>query len=267
MTDRVRALLRYGVDTGKARSRTMDVDAFLSFDDSMFEMQTVEIKDGRPDSGRLFIDGQGFELRTHRSAVGDFDDREEVLSVYYPEVEQLVNEVVGTARVFVFDHTLRTSNPDRQVVKQIREPVNAVHNDYTEKSALQRVRDLLPDQAQDLLKRRYAIIQVWRPLIEPLVRAPLAVCDARSISPGDFLPTQLNYQDRKGEIYHIAYNPAHQWFYFPAMATNEALVFKVYDSIADGRARFTAHTAFEDPTTPTNAPPRESIEARCLVFF
>ena len=44
-------------------------------------------------------------------------------------------------------------------------------------------------------------------------------------------------------------------------------MFKVYDSRKDGRARWTAHTAFDDPTTPPNARPRESIEIRTLAFF
>jgi hypothetical protein len=51
------------------------------------------------------------------------------------------------------------------------------------------------------------------------------------------------------------------------MRRDEALVFKVYDSAKDGRARFTAHTSFDDPTTPPGAPPRQSIEARALAFF
>ncbi|HEV7822716.1 MAG TPA: CmcJ/NvfI family oxidoreductase, partial [Burkholderiales bacterium] len=65
----------------------------------------------------------------------------------------------------------------------------------------------------------------------------------------------------------LRYNPRHCWFYFPRMTRNEALVFKVFDSARDGRARFTAHTAFKDPATPSGAPPRQSIEARALAFF
>jgi hypothetical protein len=51
------------------------------------------------------------------------------------------------------------------------------------------------------------------------------------------------------------------------MRRDEALVFKVYDSSKDGRARWSAHTAFDDPTAPPHARPRESIEIRTLAFF
>jgi hypothetical protein len=50
------------------------------------------------------------------------------------------------------------------------------------------------------------------------------------------------------------------------MTVDEALLLKCFDSRIDGRARFAPHSAFADPTTPPNAPPRESIELRTLVF-
>ena len=52
-----------------------------------------------------------------------------------------------------------------------------------------------------------------------------------------------------------------------SMQMNEALLFKTFDSATDGRARFTIHSSFDDPTSPADAPPRTSIETRCLVFF
>jgi hypothetical protein len=51
------------------------------------------------------------------------------------------------------------------------------------------------------------------------------------------------------------------------MQRDEAVVFKTFDSIRDGRARWTAHTAFDQPSSPPDAPPRESIEMRTLAFF
>ena len=145
--------------------------------------------------------------------------------------------------------------------------VRRAHNDYTEWSGPQRVRDILPDEADDLLKRRFAIIQVWRPIRHPVETHPLAIADARSISPDDFVMSERRYPDRIGQTYAIAYNPKHKWYWFPRQARDEALVFKVYDSAKDGRARWTAHTAFDDPTSPPNARPRESIEIRTLAFF
>jgi hypothetical protein len=148
------------------------------------------------------------------------------------------------------------------------EPVRVAHNDYTLKSGPQRVRDLLPaEEAEERLKHRFAVINVWRPIRGPVQEAPLAVCDARTIVQQDFVASDLRYRDRTGEVYMISYNPAHHWFYFPLMQTNEAMLLKCYDSMTDGRPQFTAHSAFDDPTSPPNAPARESIEARTLVFF
>jgi hypothetical protein len=129
------------------------------------------------------------------------------------------------------------------------------------------VRDLLPDEADELLKRRFAIIQVWRPIRHPVETDPLAIADARTVSPGDFVISERRYPNRIGQTYVITHNPAHKWYWLPRMARNEALVFKVFDSARDGRARWTAHTAFADPTSPPNARPRESIEIRTLAFF
>ena len=147
--------------------------------------------------------------------------------------------------------------------KAERAPVRMTHNDYTENSGPQRVRDLFDaDEAEALLAHRFAEYNVWRPISGPVQRSPLGLIDAQSLAPAD-----LVYQDRTGEIYHVAYNPDHLWFYFPAMKTDEVVLIKGYDSATDGRARFTPHTAFDDPTTPENAPPRESIEVRALAFF
>jgi hypothetical protein len=123
------------------------------------------------------------------------------------------------------------------------------------------------DEAAERLQHRFAVVQVWRPIRHSVESAPLAIADARSLAPENFIATERRYPDRLGEIYHITYNPDHHWFYFPHMQTNEALVFKTYDSATDGRARWTAHAAFDDPTSEPEAPDRESIEVRTLAFF
>jgi len=170
-------------------------------------------------------------------------------------------------RVVVFDHTLRTADDELRESKQIREVVRRVHNDYTEWSAPQRVRDILPDEAEQLLQQRFAIIQVWRPIHHPVETYPLAMADAQTLSPQDMILSERRAPGRIGQTYAIKYNPEHKWYWFPRMRRDEALVFKVYDSLDDGRARWTAHTAFDDPTAPPNARPRESIEIRTLAFF
>ncbi len=150
----------------------------------------------------------------------------------------------------------------------MREPASSVHNDYTEKSGPQLVRDLLPpDEAAARLKRRYVEINVWRPIAGPVKAWPLALCDAGSVDARDLIPSERRYPDRVGEIYHVRHNPRHRWFYFPEMERDEAILLKCWDSETDGRARLSVHTAFEDPRTPAGAPARESIEVRTFAFF
>ena len=232
------------------------------------EPHVMPIHDARPVAGRLSLDVEGLALVEQRSAVKNFYDEEELRGVYYPEAERLVAEVTGANRVLVFDHTIR-----RRVVGGVdrapgtpRQPVTSVHNDYTVKSGPQRVRDLMGEEAEELLRHRFEIVNVWRPIRGPLRDAPLAVCDATSVAFSDFVPSDLVYRDRTGETYRVRYNPAHRWFYVPEMRADEAVLIKCYDSAEDGTARFTAHSAFEDPTAPAEILPRESIELRTLLF-
>ena len=191
----------------------------------------------------------------------------EVKSVYYPEVERLLKRVAGAERVVIFDHVVRNPVLAERGEKGVRAPAKVVHNDYSLKSAPRRVRDHLPEEADRLLRNRFAEINVWRAIRGPIESSPLALCDARSISAEDIVPADLVYRDRVGETYGFLYNPKHRWYYFPHLQRNEAILLKCYDSTDDGRARFTAHTSFEDPTSPPNAAPRESIEVRSLIFF
>jgi hypothetical protein len=209
----------------------------------------------------------GFHFVRHDTKVVDFFDEAEVRTRYYAEMEALIKAETGAKRVVVFDHTLRTADDDAREKLKIREVVRRVHNDYTEWSGPQRLRDVLPDEAEALLVRRFAIVQVWRPIRHPVETFPLAICDAQSLAASDLVISERRYPDRIGQTYAITYNPAHRWHWFPHMRRDEALVFKVYDSVKEGVARFTAHTAFDDPTAAPNARPRESIEIRTLALF
>jgi hypothetical protein len=213
------------------------------------------------------LDRNGFRFVRHDTKVADFFDEAEIRATYYPEMEALVKAQSGASRVVVFDHTLRTADDEARQARQIREVVRRVHNDYTEWSGPQRLRDVLPQEADALSRRRFAIVQVWRPIRYPVETFPLAICDAKSLVPADLVVSERRYPDRIGQTYAITYNPAHRWYWFPRMRREEALVFKVYDSRQDGVARWTAHTAFDDPTSPPGARPRESIEIRTLALF
>jgi hypothetical protein len=229
--------------------------------------RAVVIRNGRRAAADFTLDRNGFRLVHHDTKVVDFFDEAEIRATYYPEMQALVKAQSGASRVVVFDHTLRTADDEARAARQIREVVRRVHNDYTQWSGPQRLRDVLPQEADALMRRRFAIVQVWRPLRYPVETFPLAICDAQSLAGADLVVSERRYPGRIGQTYAITYNPAHRWYWFPRLRREEALVFKVYDSLRDGVARWTAHTAFDDPTAPPGARPRESIEIRTLAFF
>jgi len=231
------------------------------------DRKRMTVNNGRLLADRLSLDENGFVFVAHQTKVADFFDAEQLKSVYYPEVEQLIKQISGASRVAIFDHTLRSGDESEREEKLIREPVLSAHNDYTEWSGPNRVREFLPDEADELLKHRFAIIQVWRAINQPIQANPLALADAKSVAMEDLLVAERRYPHRVGQTYRLKYNPNHRWFYFPEMRRDEALVFKVFDSEKDGRARFTPHTSFADPNSPPNAPARQSIEVRAFAFF
>jgi len=253
----------------KPHSYTYDPPEGVAKTNIVPESHTVPIFDMRPVADTLTLDVQGFQLLRAPTAVSDFYDEAQLKDTYYREAEDLLKQATGACRVVVFDHTIRRRTPgvEDRTPGIPRQPVTRVHGDYTEISGPQRVRDLMGSEADDLLTRRFAIINVWRPIRGPLFDAPLAVCDAISLADGDLVAQDLIYRDRKGEIYGLTYNPAHRWYYAPGMQADEALLLKCFDSARDGRARFMPHTSFADPNAPSDMLPRESIELRTLVFF
>ena len=234
------------------------------------ERHTVAIHDMRPLAGALSLDREGFELLQHES-VADLDDDDAIEEVYYPEIDALLRAVTGASRVVIFDATRRSdAGAGAKNRDGLRGPASRVHVDYTAKSGPQRVKDLLgEDEAERLAAAGARIIQinVWRPIRGPVQRSPLALADAASVRPADLIATDQVFPDRVGEIYHLAYDPAQRWYYAPAMTPDEVLLIKGWDSLEDGRARFTPHGAFDLPDTPEGAPPRESIEVRTLVVI
>jgi hypothetical protein len=233
------------------------------------DVRALPIYDMRLLGDAMSLDREGFKLIEAPTEARDLYDEDELRRVYYPEAEWLIAEATGANRVVVFDHTIRVRTPDvaDRTPGIPRQPVTRIHGDYTDLSGPQRVRDLMGAEAEELLKRRYAIINLWRPIKGPLLDAPLALCHAGTIADGDLVAQDLIYRDRTGEIYALFFNEAHRWFYAPVMIRDEVLLLKCYDSMRDGRARFMPHTSFDDPTTPVEKPPRESIELRTLVFF
>ncbi len=235
-----------------------------------YDFRTVEILDGRQLKSNADLDVEGFRLVRQESDVEDFYDDGQIESLYHDEVRALLRALTGAERVEIFDDTRRTASLEVQRQRQIREPAAIIHNDYTARSGIKRLRDHFasdPETAERLLQRRFAIINVWRSIAGTVRNHPLALCDATTVRPKDLVSVERRADERIGEIQVALHDAGQRWYYFPEMGMDEALVFKTFDSATDGRTRFTIHTSFGDPVAPSDAPPRESIETRCLVFF
>ncbi|KAL7621070.1 hypothetical protein AAE478_008382 [Parahypoxylon ruwenzoriense] len=229
----------------------------------------VHITDVTGREAEFTLDGNGFQYHRHTAEEKDFIDDDHIKAVYYPETEKLLKDVTGASKIFIFDHTVRRQQADQRTAdrtRALRGPVNRVHIDQTYSAALSRVPHHLPaEEAATLLKGRVQIINVWRP-IKPVLRDPLAIADASSVTEDELVPISLIYPNRKGETFSVRHAPAHRWYYKYGLTPDEVLLIKCFDSKTDGRARRVPHTAFVDPRTADDVPARESIEVRALVF-
>lgn len=239
-----------------------------------YDFRDVRIADARSLAAPTSVHGEGFELWRAPSAVLNFQDPESIARTYYPECGELACAVTGGSSAIVFDHLLRKREAGRPPLTFGRSgdgsqpgSVGRVHNDYTDESGQRRLGLVLRDAERVASVRRYCVVNIWRSIKGPIVDTPLAVCDARTVLARDMVASDVHYPDRSGEIYLFAHSDRHRWYYYPEMNCNEALVFKQYDSQVSGIARFTPHAAFDLPDIPSDAPLRESIEARCLVMF
>jgi hypothetical protein len=230
------------------------------------DTREVAIHNAWDRADQFSVDREGFAFKPCGISFTRFDDSNAVRTEFFGEVAKFMCEQLGARRVHVFDHNIR-SKTTKQEDGVAAAPVRLVHSDYTVKSGPQRLRELLPDEADELSKRRYAFLNFWKPIRRKVEELPLAVCDVTSTVPEDMIRLMLCYKDRTGEIYAMRHSPSHRWNYFPGMQTDQALLLKCYDSETDGRARFMAHSAFEDPTSAPDAPTRESIEVRTIALF
>jgi len=234
---------------------------------AQFEPHAVSIRDARALDPAPTLDREGFARVQHVSAVSDFYDEAQIRDVYEREVIDLVRRVTGASHVVVFDHTRRSDAERIRGARNTREPSAVIHNDYTDASARQRLRDILPDEAEARLRERFAILNVWRSIAGPVLTTPLALCDARSIREADLIAAERRAKDRIGELQLVTHNPEHRWYWFSGLTRDEAVLIKTFDASLDGRARRSIHAAFVNPSAPAGAAARESLETRTLVFF
>lgn len=235
-----------------------------------FAAREVEIRDAREALASTSLDAEGFLLVSQPTAVKDFYDDGEINGIYHAEVKTLLTGLTGASHVEIFDDTRRAASRKTQAEKGVREPANIVHNDYTARSGVRRLEDHFADrqaEIRDRLSRRFVIINVWRSIAGPVVNDPLVMCDATTVRPEDLVAMERRAEERIGELQVALYHADQQWYHYPAMQPGEALLFKTFDSAEDGRTRFTLHSSCRDPSAPADAPGRESIETRCLVFF
>ena len=234
----------------------------------VYDGHAVTIRNARPRAARLSLDVEGFALLQAPSRVADFDDDKTIRSFYYPEVERLLKAATGAPLVIVFDHNVRNAARAARGEAGIRGPVSNLHNDFTLRSGPERAARELEQRGFDaraMLRRRFSIVNLWRPIGRPVEKSPLVLGDARTIADQDLIAVDLVYRDRVGETFSIRHNPAQRWHYFPRLTPDEAILIKSYESSPQA-ARFSPHSAFDDPTSAPDAPERESIEARALVI-
>lgn len=233
-----------------------------------FEEREVVIHDARRLRPPASLDREGFTLQPHPTAVRDFYALQGDRASYEAEISERVLAASGGAEALVFDHTLRSDSRDIRGARRSREAASVIHNDYTDASAARRLRDLLSlADAERRLQNRFAIVNVWRSIAGTVETTPLACCDAATVEERDLVATERRAPDRIGELELVCWNPGHRWYFYPSMQRDEALLIKTFDSARDGRARRCPHTAFASPLAPPDAPPRESMESRLLVFF
>lgn len=231
------------------------------------EFRRMPVQNARPLADGLSLDREGFVLVRHDTAVTDFHDDEQLAQIYEPEVEDLIKAHTGATRAFVFDHTRRSSSQTLREAHNARDPANAAHTDYTDWSARKRVEDVMGDEAEALLAKRFAIVNVWRSTAGTIEEWPMAFCPWEAIDDAHLHTVERRAYNRIGQTRHASYDAKNRWFYFPRMEPNEAVLIKNYDTEIDGRARCALHTSFDDPTAPEDAAPRESLETRVFAFF
>lgn len=238
-----------------------------------------EIESARDLPGGADIEVQGFELVRFEPAIGDIYDKQQRTEYFDPAVAKLVKRRTGAVETRLFSTILRGEEAQRRAPGSISAPAGTVHIDFTPESGPFWFDQLLGADAGRLRGRRFAIINVWRPITGPLKDHPLALCDARTIAPEELtVSTSITRIGKDGlysaegelsktDVYYPAYNAKHRWYYVPDMRPDEALLLKNYDSATDGMTRCSAHSAFKDPTAPADVLPRASIEVRVLTVW
>jgi hypothetical protein len=262
--------------------RGMERDAMLNtslLPPDMVDEHIVSIADARPDKDELSLERNGFVLRKHVSAVTDFYDQDQQAEVYGPEMQAFLGSLFAARKLVQLEHLirgpkdLRDKKPDYED-RLLGHAVKA-HLDGDERTYREWAANLMPAQERALFREApFAVYNIWRP-IEPVEEKPLAFCDGASLDFADLVPVRFDIR-QTGEpndhhypvidYFHLAFNPAHRWYYFAQMQPDEVVVFKQWDT-RKGEVMCVPHSAFVDPSSQPGARPRTSIEIRFIAFF
>lgn len=227
----------------------------------------MPVQDGR--AAGTGIDREGFQLVSHRSAVRDFRDRDEVARVHMREIEELVQAETGADFVHVGAPGLLRFSERSGLAGSLNNsmPARFAHVDISDGTAAQ----FAKRGAEGRPYVRCAHYNVWRALSPAPQDVPLALCDARSLAPEDLIAADAVF-DEPGkpewsfEGLVVAHNPAHRWHAFHDLNPDEAILFKTHDG-DPARAHHVPHVAFDLPGCPADAPPRVSIEMRATAWW
>ncbi|RSM12642.1 hypothetical protein CEP52_002298 [Fusarium oligoseptatum] len=204
----------------------------------------------------------------HRTSFENFKNREAVESLYLPEVEEILrSNLDGVDGCFVFNWRLRNTEPELPGEIELNDPTDfrrpATHLHVA--SVLNRIKLQFPEKADQLLQGRVRVVNVWRPLVNEISDWPLALCDGRTVDPGDLVETDHIQRKYTGPTMYMMHNPKHKFYFYGGQGKEDVLIFKNFDSL-DGVCPYAPHAAFRDPVLRPRGEPRESIEVRCLVF-
>lgn len=228
----------------------------------------VQIQDLRPELDDLAFDRNGFVVARGASPAAALTDETARADAYAREAVDLVTALTGAAKVITFGTMYRT---DAKTSADGNLPAFGAHVDYGARTVRDFTLDQLPpEEAERRLAGRHMLINIWRPL-KTVERSPLALCDASTVARSDLFSSEvrggLGDSGRRSLWgFNLAYNPAHRWTYLPAMRSDEAFVFRLFDSDPDA-VQFTGHTAIADPNSAPDAAPRESLEIRTIAFL
>ncbi|KAH7380833.1 hypothetical protein BKA64DRAFT_697825 [Cadophora sp. MPI-SDFR-AT-0126] len=219
------------------------------------------------------LDRNGFQVMHMQSAMcyDDFADEEMIKNVYLPELQNALLKELNGRHVHVMDFAVRRRHSQFPISTgkefETLQPAALAHVDFTVREGERLIEVMYGEQAIELLRGHWQIINIWRPLRGPLNDWPLALCDAQSVDyRNDIMAGDLVYENFATENLQVMHNVDQKWFYLPDQTTTEVLIFKSADS-EHSDAPASPHAAFYNPKVTPDELPRESIDCRAFVFY